>query len=84
MNLKKALIIAIIIGIALIIIFLAWIIFPLSSSSSGNEVCSCDADLDCSDFATQQQAQDCFEYCGPEDVHGLDGNNDGVVCEGLG
>jgi len=46
-------------------------------------VCSCSEDLNCDDFATQQEAQNCFEFCGPEDVHGLDNDGDGVVCEGL-
>ena len=38
----------------------------------------------CDDFITQQDAQDTFELCGGlegNDIHGLDGNNDGVVCE---
>lgn len=38
------------------------------------------ADLDCSDFATQEEAQ---ENLLPGDPHGLDGDNDGVACEDL-
>ena len=45
--------------------------------------CSCSGNLNCSDFSTQRKAQLCFNYCGPVDVHGLDTDNDGVVCESL-
>lgn len=38
------------------------------------------ADLDCSDFATQGEAQ---ENLFPGDPHRLDGDNDGVACEDL-
>jgi excalibur calcium-binding domain-containing protein len=38
------------------------------------------ADLDCSDFATQEEAQ---ENLLPGDPHGLDGDDDGVACEEL-
>jgi Excalibur calcium-binding domain len=38
------------------------------------------ADLDCSDFATQEEAQ---ENLLPGDPHGLDGDGDGVACESL-
>ena len=37
----------------------------------------------CGDFTTQAEAQEAFDYCGPEDVHGLDNDGDGVVCESL-
>jgi len=37
-------------------------------------------DYDCSDFATQEEAQ---EYLLPGDPYGLDGDNDGVACEDL-
>lgn len=41
--------------------------------------------LNCSNFEYQEDAQDLFEKCGglENDVHGLDGDNDGVVCEAL-
>ena len=39
-------------------------------------------DLDCGDFATQQEAQAELER-DPSDPNGLDGNNDGVACESL-
>jgi len=39
----------------------------------------------CSDFKTQVEAQAAFEACGglSQDVHNLDGDNDGVACESL-
>jgi len=41
-------------------------------------------DMDCGDFATQQQAQDFFVAAGPGDPHRLDGkDNDGQACESL-
>lgn len=41
------------------------------------------ADLDCRDFATQEEAQAVFE-ADPSDPNGLDGNdNDGIACESL-
>ena len=41
--------------------------------------------LNCANFKYQQDAQDLFEKCGglENDVHGLDGDNDGLVCEAL-
>lgn len=38
-------------------------------------------DRDCSDFATQQEAQEFFENAGPNDPHGLDQDGDGIACE---
>jgi hypothetical protein len=50
-------------------------------------VYQCYADLyNCSDFATQAEAQACYEYRlgqGAGDIHRLDGDNDGVACESL-
>ena len=41
--------------------------------------------FNCSNFDTQQDAQDLFEKCGglENDPNGLDGDKDGLVCEGL-
>ncbi len=41
--------------------------------------------LNCNNFEYQEDAQAMFEQCGglQDDVHGLDGDNDGVVCEAL-
>jgi len=40
----------------------------------------------CEDFRTRDEAQACYEYCeslGQGDIHGLDGDNDGIACEHL-
>lgn len=39
-------------------------------------------DLDCADFATQQEAQDTLN-ADPTDPYGLDGEGDGIPCESL-
>lgn len=44
------------------------------------------ATYDCSDFRTQDEAQDVFEHCKfgkGNDPHRLDGDDDGVACESL-
>lgn len=50
-------------------------------------VCDCSGDIyNCADFSTHAQAQACYNYCvsiGRGDIHGLDGDNDGVACERL-
>ena len=46
-------------------------------------ICSCSADLyECSDFASQEQAQACFDFCRTfmDDVHRLDDDGDGRAC----
>ncbi|MGB1287297.1 MAG: hypothetical protein ACPG7F_12230 [Aggregatilineales bacterium] len=47
--------------------------------------CSCAANtLNCDDFTTGQDANACYNKCIAEtgrDVHGLDGNDDGLACE---
>ena len=49
--------------------------------------CECLGDnLDCEYFATQADAQSCFEYCKAKtgrDVHGLDPDGDDIACESL-
>ncbi|MGB7684188.1 MAG: excalibur calcium-binding domain-containing protein [Solirubrobacterales bacterium] len=41
-------------------------------------------DRDCSDFASQRQAQRFFKNHNPRrDPHRLDGDNDGIACEAL-
>lgn len=47
--------------------------------------CAFDA-YNCSDFATQAQAQACYDYCWDQvgyDVHQLDADDDGEACESL-
>lgn len=57
---------------------------PCSGAAS---LCSCDGNLyNCSDFATQCEAQACYEKCLAEtgqDIHQLDRDNDGIACESL-
>jgi len=42
-------------------------------------------DYNCDDFSTQEEAQSVHDKCSKNglDVHGLDGNNDGVACQSL-
>ena len=47
---------------------------------------NCDEDTyNCGDFDTQEQAQEIFDLCGgsSNDIHGLDNDGDGIVCESL-
>lgn len=48
-------------------------------------VCSCSSDsYSCASFSGHASAQACFSYClsvGAGDIHRLDGDNDGSVCE---
>jgi hypothetical protein len=59
------------------------------ASGSVSSACSCTRDtLNCSDFSTQSEAQDCLNYCvihnpGTANINRLDGDNDGLACEGL-
>ena len=46
---------------------------------------NCESDTyNCGDFATHAEAQEAFEYCGDDDIHRLDADNNGLACEGLG
>jgi len=49
--------------------------------------CSCESDLySCTSFNTRSQAQACYDHCqslGLGDIHRLDTNGDGKVCENL-
>lgn len=54
------------------------------SASPKKAVCSCSGNIyNCKDFKTHAEAQACFDYCGPRDVHKLDRDKDGVACESL-
>ena len=49
-------------------------------------MCSYNA-YNCGDFGTQAEAQAVMVYCqsqGMGDLHYLDGDDDGIACEGLG
>jgi endonuclease YncB( thermonuclease family) len=49
--------------------------------------CDCSKNLyNCSDFKTQRQAQECYDHCRRlkgQDIHRLDRDGDGRVCESL-
>ncbi|MDD5103069.1 MAG: YHYH domain-containing protein [Candidatus Peribacteraceae bacterium] len=52
---------------------------------SANVLCSTNI-YNCPDFATHSEAQDVYEEClqkAGKDVHGLDGDDDGIACEDL-
>ena len=81
-KLKVALIVA---GILVVGILL--LVFGLGYFQGDGEVeevaVVCDYDFyDCEDFGSREEAQDLFDSC-EGDVHGLDGDGDGVVCEGM-
>ncbi len=68
----------------IITVQLAIVMLILPSSASA--VCNCSgAELDCSNFSSQCEAQTCFDYCtslGRGDFYDLDGfDKDGTVCE---
>lgn len=44
--------------------------------------CSYNA-YDCADFKTQAEAQTVMKYCGNDDIHYLDRDDDGIACEAL-
>jgi len=66
------------------IIALIVIVTFISGGGKGKIICSRNA-YNCDDFTTQAEAQRIFESCGgiSNDIHRLDGDNDGVVCESL-
>ncbi len=80
---NKILIIAIIV-FSLLLLGILLIVFVFNEDLEEVIPCPCDEDImNCDDFISQAEAQVCFEYCGPEDVHRLDNDGDGVVCESL-
>lgn len=63
---------------------------PIATSSTADGVASpnyaCNKNIyDCKSFTSQKEAQSVFDACGgsANDVHKLDSDKDGVVCEGL-
>lgn len=63
------------------------LVVPELPTPTPTPLCPCDCSGDrygCSDFATQAEAQACYDCCiasGYGDVHNLDADTDGVVCE---
>ena len=60
---------------------------PVQSTNTpqGNSYNCSENTYNCSDFQYQEDAQYVFEYCGglSNDIHRLDGDKDGIVCESL-
>lgn len=62
---------------------------PLATATSVPQVavCQCSGvDYDCGNFSSWSAAQSCFNYCLQTvgyDVHRLDQDNDGIVCESM-
>ena len=58
---------------------------PTPIPQPSGPVCDCSGDIyNCGSFSDHKSAQECFEYCisiGQGDIHRLDGDNDGSVCE---
>ena len=68
------------------------VIAPLPSASSSSTIFTTNSayvctenTYNCTDFQTHAEAQNVYESCGGinNDIHGLDGNDDGVACETL-
>jgi len=57
---------------------------PPPQQQQSNITCSSNA-YNCSDFSTQAEAQNVYEYCGgvDNDIHRLDRDEDGIACETL-
>ena len=54
--------------------------------SVGNDINCQEDSYNCGDFITQAEAQEVFDFCdeqGAGDIHRLDNDEDGVVCESL-
>lgn len=61
--------------------FAVWMLMLLViATTAAAEPVATTSDYDCSDFATQEEAQ---EYLEPGDPYGLDADNDGIACEDL-
>ena len=81
-----------ILGILIILILIVAGYLFFSSGNKGEAAIKivvgpiCDSDTyNCDDFTTQEEAQDVFDECFAEtgDIHRLDSDGDGVVCESL-
>ena len=60
-------------------------VLVLPTATASGPPCDCSGDqYSCGSFAGHREAQTCFEYCvsvGAGDIHRLDGDGDGFVCE---
>ena len=56
---------------------------PFGKQETSSEY-NCEEDIyNCDDFVTQAEAQEVLEYCGEDDIHRLDADNNGLACESL-
>ena len=62
------------------------VVFILPTNPPAGASCSCSGDtLNCSDFSSDTSAQVCMDYCisiGAGDIHNLDGDANGLACDG--
>jgi len=59
---------------------------PTNTPATDTSKINCSSNTyNCTDFKTQKEAQQVFDYCGGKsnDVHRLDADKDGIVCESL-
>lgn len=93
-SLNWPLIILGLIGVVAIFLLVIFVVVPSYSNkkdtSGGIEVVDkyiCDSNYyNCADFETQLFAQEIYDYCttkGTKDIHQLDNDGDGIVCESL-
>ena len=92
---RKTLIIILVLAILIVTTLILLVVFQVKdkkTDSGDNELNEsevpndCASDMyNCGDFITQEQAQEMFELCGgtTNDIHRLDNDGDGVVCESL-
>lgn len=75
---------SVIVGCIIIGTILAVLFVFTGTSNNSNFDCSYNK-YDCTDFDTHAEAQELFEACGgtSNDIHYLDGDKDGLVCEML-
>lgn len=96
MKKEKLIWLILIIASIIIIALLGFIVWDLSvdrnvydvNPDQDNSSVNCSSDsYDCSNFSSQEDAQRVYDYCldlnSNKDVHNLDNDGDGVVCEGL-
>lgn len=57
-------------------------LFYAGSYDDSVPICSSNY-YNCADFNTQAEAQTVMEFCGSDDIHYLDGDDDGIACESL-
>jgi lipopolysaccharide export LptBFGC system permease protein LptF len=77
----------IVLGLALLIIIIYFVSSLIITPPIEEAKYNCIEDsYNCADFETQEEAQKVFDECGGKnkDIHRLDNDGDGVVCEGLG